>query len=221
MPLHSPCHACRCLRKQQSTAGVPMRHEEIEVKFLIEDLTAMRQRLVALGATLTTPRTYEENLLFDTPEAQFRRQGRLLRLRRDRRKRITYKEPPTHHDVDFKIMQEYEVEVSDFDQAHAILTKIGFVLSMRFETYRETFTSQGAGIVLDEVPFGTFMEIEGPQEAIRATVTALGLAFDARLVSSYVDIFDTVCTTYKLPVTDITFEAFRSLAIDIRACQLR
>ena len=28
-----------------------MRHEEIEVKFLIEDLVAMRQRLVALGAT--------------------------------------------------------------------------------------------------------------------------------------------------------------------------
>jgi hypothetical protein len=52
-------------------------------------------------------------------------------------------------------------------------------------------------------------------------VTVLGLAFDTRLVSSYVDIFDTVCSTYKLPVTDITFEAFRSLAIDLRACQLR
>jgi adenylate cyclase class 2 len=101
-----------------------MRHEEIEVKFLIEDLVAMRQRLVAIGATLTTPRTYEENLLFDTPDAQLRRQGRLLRLRRDRRSRITYKEPPTHHNVDFKIMQEYEVEVSDFDQTHVILTKL-------------------------------------------------------------------------------------------------
>ena len=198
-----------------------MRHEEIEVKFLIEALPAMRQRLVALGAILSTPRTYEENLLFDTPDAQFRQQGRLLRLRRDRRNRITYKEPTTHNDLDFKIMQEYEVEVSDFAQAHAILAKLGFVQVLRFEKYRETFTYKDAEIVLDEVPFGTFMEIEGPQEAIRAIVTALGLAFDARLVSSYVDIFDTVCTTYKLPITDITFEAFRSLAIDIRACQLR
>jgi len=198
-----------------------MRHEEIEVKFLVEELVAMRQRLVDLGATLTTPRTYEENLLFDTPDAQFRRQGRLLRLRRDRRNRITYKEPPTQHDVDFKIMQEYEIEVSDFDQAYAMLTKLGFALALRFEKYRETFTHQGAEIVLDEVPFGTFMEIEGSQEAIRSMVTVLGLAFDTRLVSSYVDIFDTVCSTYKLPVTDITFEAFRSLAIDLRACQLR
>jgi adenylate cyclase class 2 len=118
-------------------------------------------------------------------------------------------------------MQEYEVEVSDFGQAHAILTKLGFAVALRFEKYRETFTYQGAEIVLDEVPFGVFMEIEGSQDAIRAIVTALGLDFNARLVSSYVDIFDTVCTTYKLPVTDITFEAFRALAIDLRACQLR
>src|SRR5262249_18570825 len=155
----------------------PMRHEEIEVKFLIQDLPAMRQRLVALGATLTTPRTYEENLLFDTPDAQFRRQGRLLRLRRDHRNRITYKEPSVHNDRDFKIMQEYEIEVSDFAQAHAILAKLGFAPSLRFEKYRETFTYQEAEIVLDEVPFGTFMEIEGSQEDIRAIVTALGLDF--------------------------------------------
>ena len=141
-----------------------MRHEEIEVKFLIEDLPAIRQRLVALGATLNMPRTYEENLLFDTPDAQFRHQGRLLRLRRDRRNRITYKEPPAHHDPDFKIMQEYEIEVSDFAQAHAILAKLGFAPGLRFEKYRETFTYQEAEIVLDEVPFGTFMEIEASQE---------------------------------------------------------
>jgi adenylate cyclase class 2 len=54
-----------------------MRHEEIEVKFLIDDLAAMRQRLLALGARLKTPRTYEDNWLFDTPDAQLTRQGRL------------------------------------------------------------------------------------------------------------------------------------------------
>ena len=197
-----------------------MYHEEVEVTFLIEALPAMRQRLVALGATLSAPRTYEENLLFDTPDAQFRPQGRLLRLRRDRRNRITYKEPATHDDLDFKIMQEYEVEVSDFAQARAILAKLGFIQVLRFEKYRETFTYQDAEIVLDEVPFGTFMEIEASQAEIRSLVTALGLDFATRLVSSYVDIFDAVCTTYSLPATDITFEAFRSRNIDLRTCQL-
>ena len=198
-----------------------MRHEEIEVKFLLDDLAAMRQRLVALGATCTTPRTYEENLLFDTPDAQLRHQGCLLRLRRDRRNLITYKEPPTHHDLDFKIMHEYEVEVSDFAQMQTILEKLGFTPALRLEKYRETFTYQKAEIVLDEVPFGTFMEIEGARDAIRDIVTVLGLDFAARLVSSYAEIFEAVRTTYKLPATDMTFETFRSLAIDVRACHLR
>ena len=198
-----------------------MRHEEIEVKFLLDNLAAMRQRLVTLGATCKTPRTYEENLLFDTSDAQLKRQGCLLRLRRDRHNLITYKEPPVHNDLDFKIMHEYEVEVSDFAQMQTILEKLGFPPVLRLEQYRETFTYQKAEIVLDEVPFGTFMEIEGPRDAIRDIVPALGLDFAARLVSSYAEIFEAVCTTYKLPATDMTFETFRSLASDVRACHLR
>lgn len=197
-----------------------MRHEEIEVKFLLENLAAIRQRLVILGATLKTPRTYEENLLFDTPDGQLTHQGRVLRLRRDQGNRMTYKEPPAHQDPDFKVRHEYEVEVSDFAEAHAILEKLGFAPTLRYEKYRETFIYQGAEIVLDEVPFGTFMEIEAPREVIRSIATALGLDFEARLVAGYTDIFDAVRATYNLTVTDMTFEAFRSLAIDVRTCPL-
>jgi len=198
-----------------------MRHEETEVKFLIDDLPAMRQRLLALGATLATPRTYEENLLFDTPDEQLTRQGRVLRLRRDQRNRITYKELPAQHDPDFKVRHEFEVEVSDFTQAYTILEKLGFAPALRYEKYRETFSYQGAEIVLDEVPFGIFMEIEAPREVIRSIATALGLDFTARLVAGYAEIFAAVCTTYKLAVTDMTFETFRSLDIDVRTCNLR
>ena len=60
-----------------------MNHEEIEVKFIIDDLQAMRQRIIALGATLKTPRTYEDNRLFDTPDQRLTQQQCLLRLRRD------------------------------------------------------------------------------------------------------------------------------------------
>jgi len=197
-----------------------MRHEEIEVKFLIDDLAAMRQRLMALGARLKTPRTYEDNWLFDTPDEQLTRQGRLLRLRRDRHNSITYKERPAQPDPDFKVLHEYEIEVSDFAQAHTILEKLGFVPTLRYEKYRETFTYQGAEIVLDEVPFGTFMEIEASREAIRSIAAALGLAFAARLVAGYGKIFEAVRQTYNLAVTDMTFAAFQSLAIDLRACDL-
>jgi adenylate cyclase class 2 len=166
------------------------------------------------------PRTYEENLRFDTPDGQLIRQRRLLRLRRDRRNTITYKEAPAQQDQDFKVLHEYEVEVSDFAEAHAILEKLGFAPTMRYEKYRETFIYQGAEIVLDEVPFGTFMEIEAPREVIRSIAIALGLDFAARLVAGYGEIFDAVRATYNLAGTDMTFEAFRSLAIDVRTCKL-
>ena len=114
-------------------------NEEIEVKFILNDLAVMRQRVVDLGATLKTPRTYENNITYDTAEGRLRQGGRLLRLRRDRRNVLTYKEPLPHEDADFKVRQEFEVEVSDFAQAQSIVERLGFAASMRYEKYRETF----------------------------------------------------------------------------------
>ena len=57
-----------------------MSHEEIEVKFLLDDLTAMRQRLLSMGATLATPRTYEDNLCFDNPDQRLQQHGDFHRL---------------------------------------------------------------------------------------------------------------------------------------------
>ena len=197
-----------------------MRYEEIEVKFIVDDLPAMRQRVLAMGAQLKTPRLYEENLRFDTPEQRLARQGCLLRLRRDRRNLVTYKEPLAQRDPEFKVLHEYEVEVSDFEQTIVLFEKLGFAPSQRFEKYRETFLYQGAEIVLDEVPFGTFMEIEGTRETIRTIVMALGLDFNARLTCSYHDIFEAVRSTYQLPFQDMTFAAFQALKIDLHACHL-
>ncbi len=197
-----------------------MQYEEIEVKFLIDDLDAMRQRLLAMGATLKTPRTYEENIRLDTPEADLAQQGRLLRLRRDQRQILTYKEPLPQEDPQFKVRQEYEVEVSDLAQTQALFGRLGFVPVSRYEKYRETFQYREAEIVLDEVPVGLFMEIEGPRETIRTIAEALHLDFSTRLLSSYHEIFAAVCATYQLPLQDMTFAAVRPQTIDLHRCNL-
>lgn len=198
-----------------------MRHEEIEVKFILDDVPAMRQRLYAIGATLLTPRTYEDNLRLDTPDRQLARTGALLRLRRDQRHVLTYKAPALQEDSHFKVRQEYEVEVSDVETLGAIFAQLGLTPSWRYEKYRETFAYQDATVVLDEVPCGTFMEIEGSRDLIRSLAAMLGLDFASRLVASYGKIFDAVCRTYHLAVTDMTFENFRGLQIDLHACHLR
>jgi predicted adenylyl cyclase CyaB len=197
-----------------------MSYEEVEVKLLIDDLSAVRQRLLAIGAALTTPRCYEDNLCFDTPDAQLQQQGRLLRLRRDRCNLLTYKEPPPAAEADFKVRHEYEIEVSDFTQAQALLEKLGFVLCFRYEKYRETFHYQETEIVLDETPVGVLMEIEGARAMIDTLVTRLGLDASARLTMSYGEIFHAVRSTYQLPFSDMTFANFQGWSIDLHTCHL-
>jgi adenylate cyclase class 2 len=197
-----------------------MSYEEIEVKFIVDDATAMRQRIVALEAHLHHPRTYEDNWCFDTPDHRLQQEDRLLRLRRDHRVLLTYKEPPPTMDTRFKVRQEYEIEVNDFEQARALVEKLGFAPSLRYEKYRETFRCGEAELLLDETPVGTFLEMEGGREAINDLVSRLDLDDGSRITASYGDIFDAVRSAYELSFSDMTFDNFRGLSIDLRACQL-
>lgn len=195
-------------------------YEEIEIKFLVDDLAALRQRVVALGATVATPRTYEDNLCFDTPDGQLEQHGRLLRLRRDQRNVLTYKEPPVTPDTDFKVRQEYEIEVSNFAQTHAIIGKLGFVPVFRYEKYRETFVYDDAEILLDDTPCGAFVELEGAREELERLIAALALDPSPRFTASYGEIFRAVCRTYQLSLTEMTFANFQHCTIDIRTCDI-
>jgi adenylate cyclase, class 2 len=196
-----------------------MSYEEIEVKFIVDDVPTLRQRLIGLEANLHRPRTYEDNWCFDTPDQRLQRADQLLRLRRDHRILLTYKEPPPTADTAFKVRQEYEIEVNDFEQARALVEKLGFSPSLRYEKYRETFRYGEAEILLDETPLGAFVEIEGTREAIDAITRQLELADANRITASYGDIFEAVRTTYQLPFSDMTFDNFRGLTIDLHACQ--
>ena len=64
------------------------------------------------------------------------------------------------------------------------------------------------------------MEIEATREQIRAITAALGLDFADRLRGSYGDILEAVCTAYALPLSDMTFDNFRHLTVDLHACRL-
>jgi adenylate cyclase class 2 len=196
-----------------------MSYEEIEVKFIVDDVTAIRQRIIGLEASLHHPKTYEDNWCFDTPDHRFQQEDRLLRLRRDHRVLLTYKEPPLTADTEFKVRQEYEIEVNDFEQARALVEKLGFSPSLRYEKYRETFRYGETEILLDETPLGVFIEIEGTRESIDTLTRQLELDDVNRITASYGEIFEVVRTTYGLPFRDMTFDNFRDLAIDLHTCQ--
>ncbi|MEJ2642597.1 MAG: class IV adenylate cyclase, partial [Desulfosarcinaceae bacterium] len=145
---------------------------ECEVKFHLRHPLSLRKRILALGAE-SQGRVFERNLCFDTPDGALQRSDRLLRLRHDADIRLTYKAPPGDHGQEVKVYREIELTLSSFDAMAAVLTELGFQPVQAYEKWRETFTSGKIHYCLDELPFGHFLEIEGPMDAIRPQAARL------------------------------------------------
>jgi len=137
---------------------------ETEVKFYIQDLERIWQRLEACGAEVEQPRQHELNLRFDTADGALSRGGRVLRLRQDAGNWMTYK-GPGQSDTGVLVRQEIEFGVADFDAARRFLEALGYHVSVLYEKYRATYLLDGQKVTLDELPYGCFIEIEGSDAA--------------------------------------------------------
>jgi adenylate cyclase class 2 len=178
---------------------------EIEAKFYLHHLADMRQRLLALGAGLLTSRLLEKNLRFDTPDRSLGRAGSVLRLRQDRTVHLTYKAPG----ASAEIRREIELEVDDLDAARAFLEALGFERVFYYEKYREVFTLEPVQVMLDELPFGCFLEIEGDSPSnIMQAARRLALDWDRRIPDSYPALFERLRSSLDLPFSDATFAGF-------------
>jgi adenylate cyclase class 2 len=195
--------------------------QEIEVKFLIRDLTLLAGRLVALGAVLTAARVYEENLRFDTLDGALTRERRVLRLRMDAGAVMTYK-GPAQLGNEVSSRQEIEFSVSDFGAARRLLEALGYRVSVMYEKYRTTYTLGDLVVVLDEMPFGSFIEIEGPDaESIRAAGGMLGLDWEARSTASYLGLFNNLCVKRGITAQNLSFAELDGIQVNPQDLGLR
>lgn len=145
---------------------------EIEKKYrldkkLLVDLTA---KLIMLGAEFKNE-VFEENYLHWGGLLDER--AAVLRLRKvGETTLLTYKER-INLDSDIKHRIEFETHVSDVEATENIIQRLGFELSVVYEKHRKTFHYLDVEVVLDELPFGYYMEIEGEVEAIEEAEKAL------------------------------------------------
>ena len=190
-----------------------MNDQELEVKFFVADLAAVEARLQALEARLLQPRVHEVNLRFDTPDGELSRQFRVLRLRQDEAARLTYK-GPSEYQEGVRLRQEIEFTVGDFGAAQRFLEALGYRVALMYEKYRTTYELEGVHVTLDKMPYGTFIEIEGPDPAsIRHVNEQLGLDWDHRVPESYTMLFERLRDTLDLSFTDLSFANFSGLDI--------
>ena len=183
-------------------------HIEIEVKFHLTNRSVLRARLIAQGAT-ALGKTFETNRRYDDQRGGLLARQCLLRLRQDQRARLTFKRPRPEGQGEYKVYDEFEVIVEDFECMHQILGAIGLECIQIYEKRREVFRLQGALICIDQLPIGDFVEIEGPPEAIRAVADQLQLPWDRRILTNYLHIFETIRQALDLDFHDLTFENFR------------
>ena len=190
-----------------------MKSLEIEVKFYVPDIDAIRARIRSLGAE---PKGggFETNIRFDDEEMRLTQGKKLLRLRQDTRCRLTVKSPPEDADTEFKIFRELEVDVSDSQTMIAILEQLGFTPRQVYEKQRETYFFNHTELCLDTLPFGHFLEIEGGKDDIRKAAEAIGLNWEKRITANYLSLFASLQKQLNLPFEDVTFENFKKVEID-------
>jgi len=138
---------------------------EIEKKYRVTEAEAARLRVTLgeLGAR-DEGEAFEVNTLYSGNGLDTERC--VLRVRREGgRARLTYKERGESSTA-VKRRREEETDVSDSAALEAILEALGYRPALVYEKRRATYQLGGAEVVIDELPFGWFVEIEGEETDI-------------------------------------------------------
>ncbi|HEV2914657.1 MAG TPA: class IV adenylate cyclase [Pyrinomonadaceae bacterium] len=148
---------------------------EIEKKYRLtrEQYARLLGRLELVKAT-PVGRELEENTLY--AGGALDQSTEVLRLRRvGGRAILTYKRRFASASA-IKRHREDETEVKDARALDMILEALGYRPALVYEKRRATWQVAGAEVVLDELPFGLFLEIEGDEQSIREAERLLELA---------------------------------------------
>ena len=178
---------------------------EVEVKLKVgelvdapERLTTTKVRLEELGAIVTYPREFEDNLAFDFPDRSIIRSGSLLRVRiMARGTLLTFKGPvaplaglmASAGPMKARHETELMIPASETDALIAIIRGLGMQPVFQYQKYRTTWDWKGLHVLLDETPIGIYLELEGDRALIEAGARELGYRSEDFITKSYRDLY--------------------------------
>ena len=183
---------------------------ETEVKFAVDDPVDFGTRLTRAGFRLETPREFESNVLYDTPERSLRARTEILRLRHyGKRWVVTHKRLPDAGPAEdrHKHRIETETEVSDGQAVAEIFRSLGLLAVFRYEKWRSEWSDGEGQCVIDETPIGNFAELEGMPQWIDQAAARLGIDPAQCMTLSYGRLFEQWRELHKSSVEDLTFAA--------------
>jgi adenylate cyclase class 2 len=183
---------------------------ETEIKFRVNDPGRLAAQLETAGFRLETPRKFESNVLYDTPDRALRTRTEILRIRHYGEKCVvTHKRLPDAGPGEdrHKHRIETESEVSNGDALAGVFRSLGLVEAFRYEKWRSEWTDGEGHCVVDETPIGNFAELEGEPDWIDRAASRLGVDPSAYMTLSYGRLFDLWREEHRSSAQDLTFSA--------------
>lgn len=170
---------------------------EVEVKAVVDDVAARRQRLIAAGASEEFSGRMRD-LRYDTPARSLAAVDHVLRVR-------VYSGPagetahldwkgPTVIEAGLKSREEHTTGVSDLAGLSAILASLGFVTTREIEREVSVYRLGDATVRFERYPrMDDLVEVEGTPDAIERAIEVLGMeraAFTAERLPDFARRFE-------------------------------
>jgi adenylate cyclase class 2 len=163
---------------------------EQEVKFRLPSWEEGIRRLDSLGASLSRPRHFESNRLFDFTDSRITKRDSALRLRFVGDDAWLTWKGPHHGSGKIKQRKEAETFLGDGQALAEILESLGLEERFRYEKYRSIYRWEEVEISCDETPIGVFLEIEGTPDRIAEVASRLDLDMSQALNLSYPKLYE-------------------------------
>lgn len=184
---------------------------ETEAKFPVTDLLRLSHRLTQAGAKSLVSRHLEHNWRFDDIDRSLSQSGKVLRVRYGPTCSLTFKQRTEQA----LTRREIEFDLPSAGSGIELLEALGYQVVAVYEKYRQVMGLGDCKIMLDELPFGTFAEIEGPTPAsLQQVASDLGLDWGHHLDVSYTDLAQRVAIAAGLDPGLTTFEAYEGFNQD-------
>ena len=183
---------------------------ETEIKFRVASVDKLMLQLREVGFHEQTPRAFESNVLYDTPDRTMRARTEILRIRSYAGKwTVTHKRLPDVGPGEdaHKHRVETETEVADGNVLAQIFKSLGMVEAFRYEKWRSEWSDGEGHCVIDETPIGNYAELEGSPEWIDRSAARIGVDRSVYLTLSYGRLFEQWRAEHHSEANDLTFEA--------------
>ncbi len=161
--------------------------KEIEVKFQLKNKDKILEKLSALGGKAKKPYDQITYGFFSKDSVE---RGIFPRIRKEFGKSVLTVKVRPQKESSFFERKEYSITIDDEKEGIEILKSLGFDRIREFSKKRQEWEFPDVEVCVDDLYFGTFLEIEGEKKDIESMIKKLGLENNERITKAYLAIED-------------------------------